>query len=110
MKKLLYIVIMTIIFNINLVANDDNKVDCIILEDENSIICKYMTNRISDDKMVTFSWIEPSGVISRTKEVNILAGHGSVYDFRYLKGRTHGIWILKINDGEKEYQTSFTIE
>ncbi len=109
MKKLWYIVLVTIIFNINLVANN-NQVDCIILEDENSIICKYMTNRISQDKIITFSWIEPTGVVSRTKEVSVLAGHGSVYDFRYLKGRTQGIWILKVNDGEKEYQTSFTID
>ena len=110
MKKLFYIVFATIILNINLIAVDNNKVDCIILEDENSVICKYIINRQADDKLVTFSWIEPSGMVSRTKEVNILAGHGSVYDFRYLKGRTPGIWTLKINDGKNEYQTNFTIE
>ncbi len=110
MKKLLYIFLITIFMNINLIAQDEDKVDCIILEDENSIICKYVNKRVSYEKTVTFSWIEPSGEITRTRELIIPAGHGSVYDFRYIKGRVAGTWTLTVNDEQDEFTTAFTIK
>ena len=89
---------------------DDNKVDCIILEDENSIICKYSHERISLEKNITVNWIEPDGEISRTRDMIIPAFHGSVYDYRYVNGRTPGVWTFKVTDKGDEYTTSFTIK
>ena len=109
MSKLVYIILITFFISTNLFANGD-RVDCIILEDEDSIICKYIQKRVNHEKSVTFDWIEPNGEITRTRELTIPAGHGSVYDFRYIKGRISGIWTLKVRDGEAEYTTNFTIK
>lgn len=89
---------------------DDNKVDCIILEDENSIICKYSHERTSTEQNITVNWIEPDGEITRTRDMVIPAFHGSVYDYRYVNGRTPGIWTFKVTDKGDEYTTSFTIK
>ncbi len=110
MKKLLCIIFISVFINNSLLADDEKIADCIILEDENSIICKYTHQRVSYEKSVTFNWIEPDGKITRTKVMIIPAGHGSVYDYRYIKGRTIGKWTFKVTDDSKEFQTNFTIE
>lgn len=84
--------------------------DCIILEDENSIICKYTQERVDYDKEVIFQWIEPDGLATRKRVMHIPAFHGSVYDYRYIQGRTHGEWTFKVVDGKEEYTTKFTIK
>lgn len=84
--------------------------DCIILEDENSIICKYTQIRKDHDKEVIFQWIEPEGTITRKRVMSIPAFHGSIYDYRYIEGRTPGVWTFKVLDGDKEYTTKFTIK
>ena len=100
-----------VIFLGNIFALDNPPgVDCIILEDENSIICKYTHKRLNHDINVTFNWIEPDGTITRKRELNIPAGHGSVYDYRYIRGRTHGVWTMQVLDGDKEYKTNFTLK
>jgi len=108
MKKILNL--MLIVFVNYLFAINNNKVDCLILEDENSIICKYIQTRVSFDKTVVFDWIEPDGKITRTKELIIPAGHGSVYDYRYIKGRTKGTWTFRVTDANKQYKTTFDIK
>lgn len=90
--------------------NDTNEVDCLVIKEENSIICKYMTYRPMEDRTVTFKWINPKGDISRTREILFPSGHGSVYDFRYLSGRETGIWNLKVKDGNNEYSTEFEVK
>ena len=89
---------------------DENSVDCLILEDENSIICKYIQTRVNYDKTVKFEWIEPDGKITRIREIIIPAGHGSTYDYRYIKGRAIGTWTFQVIDEQQEYKTTFTIE
>jgi hypothetical protein len=98
-----------IFLNNNLFAKIDT-VDCIILEDENSIVCKYIQNRVNYERDVIFNWIEPNGKISRTRNLTIPARHGSVYDFRYKNGRVTGIWTLKVIDRDKEYKTTFEVK
>ncbi len=109
MKKLLYVVMMIIFINSNLFAQE-SAVDCIILEDENSIICKYIHERVDYDKNVSFVWIEPDGKVTRTKILVIPAGHGSIYDYRYIKGRMEGTWGFKVIDNQKEFKTTFIVE
>jgi hypothetical protein len=36
--------------------------------------------------------------------------HGSVYDYRYMKGRANGTWTFKVIDNKKEYSTTFEIK
>ena len=113
MKSFVAIIFMFNLLFVNLFANDEevsNSVDCIILEDENSIICKYIINREDMDKTVLFKWFDPNGNISRERELQIPAGHGSVYDFRYIQGREVGTWTLEVIDNNNSLKTTFTIE
>jgi hypothetical protein len=107
--NLKYIMLLCTIF-LTFLQADEEKVDCLILEDENSIICKYSQDRISLEKNITVQWIEPDGFISRTRGMLIPAFHASVYDYRYVQGRTKGIWTFKVIDNKEEYTTTFTIK
>jgi len=90
---------------------DTNKksVDCLILQDEDSIVCKYMHDRLEEDKQILVKWISPDGEISRERTLVIPAGHGSIYDFRYIQGRQKGSWTFIVKDEEEEYSTTFEL-
>ena len=102
--------IITSIANADMTMYESNKVDCLVLKDENSIICKYSHKRVNKDKTIRFEWIEPNGDISRARDMIIPAGHGSIYDYRYIKGRSVGTWTFKAIDETTEYKTTFVIE
>lgn len=86
-------------------------VDCLILEDENSIICKFEVIRDpQNEQMITINWISPTGEISRTREMLIPAGDSSAYDYRYLDGREGGKWDFKIIYNGKEYSSQFELK
>lgn len=109
-----YLLIITILTTLLLgddnTDNNNKEADCIILKEENSIICKYSHERINENTEVTFNWIEPDGQITRTRVMTLPAGHGSVYDYRYLEGRTHGTWTFEVIDGEDKITTEFIID
>lgn len=107
-----YIILFFAAFPLILTAETIEKktVDCLILQDENSIICKYEHDRLDVDQEVLVQWINPKGDISRERVLVIPAGHGSIYDFRYIEGRMKGIWQFKVKEGEEVYSTNFTIE
>jgi hypothetical protein len=86
------------------------RVDCLILEDEDSIICKFEINRQTEDQELVFQWINPEGELSRSRDMQIPAGHGSIYDYRYIDGREAGNWIFKVIYKEKEYSTKFELK
>ena len=112
MNKFLYIILFvsSIAFCETIEEEAKNSVDCLILEDENSIICKYVHERIDTDKEINVQWINPQGEISRERTLLIPAGHGSIYDFRYIAGRENGIWQFKVFDEELKLSTTFEIE
>lgn len=85
--------------------------DCLILEDEKSVICKFevMRDEVKEQSIV-INWISPSGEISRTREMIIPAGDTSAYDYRYLDGRENGKWDFKIIYAGKEYSTQFELQ
>ena len=85
-------------------------VDCLILEDEKSIICKFEVIRDTKDQLIVINWISPTGEISRTREMNIPAGDVSAYDYRYLDGREGGKWNFKIIYNQNEYISSFELK
>ena len=84
-------------------------VDCLILQDENSIICKFETNRALEDKSIVVQWIDPQGDVSRSRNMIVPAGHASIYDYRYINGRLSGLWSFKVIENEKAYITSFKL-
>ncbi len=87
-----------------------NSADCLILQDENSIICKYLHERVEEDKEIIIQWIDPDGEISRERPIIIPAGHGSIYDFRYVEGRKKGLWQFKVIEDDIETTATFSIE
>lgn len=90
--------------------DSEPKVDCLILQDENSIICKFEALRSVEDQGIIVQWIDPQGDISRSREMIVPAGHGSVYDYRYIKGRLSGSWTFKVISQDKEYTTKFELK
>jgi len=105
-----YLVTALLFFSTLLFAEDDKRVDCILLEDENSIICKYMTPRVDFEKTVTIQWLDPNNEVSRERVMIIPSFHGSIYDYRYLQGRLKGTWTFKVIDEQETYTTQFNIE
>ena len=85
-------------------------VDCLILEDENSIICKFEIIREDKEQQIIINWISPTGEISRTREMMIPAGDSSAYDYRYIDGRENGKWNFKIIYQGKEYISQFELK
>ncbi len=111
MNKILYILLFTVTLTFSETIEEvKNSVDCLILEDENSIICKYAHERIDIDKEIQVQWIDPTGEISRERTLLIPAGHGSIYDFRYIAGRLKGIWQFKVTDQDIKLDTNFEIK
>ena len=85
-------------------------VDCLILEDENSIICKFEVIRDIKDQNIVIHWISPTGEISRTREMLIPAGDVSAYDYRYLDGREGGKWNFRVVYNNNEYTSQFELK
>jgi hypothetical protein len=40
----------------------------------------------------------------------IPAGHGSVYDFRYITGRLKGVWTFTVLDNDVKISTTFELQ
>lgn len=112
MKKILLITLFlfSTIFAETIDEDSNFSADCLILEDENSIVCKYIHERSDTDKEIQVQWIDPNGEISRDRVLVIPAGHGSIYDFRYIAGRLPGIWQFKVIDEERETTATFEIK
>lgn len=108
MKKILilFVSIFSFTFSSDYIPNE---VDCLVIKEENSIICKYISNRTSDDRFINVEWISPDKEISRTRKILFPSGHGSVYDFRYLSGREIGEWSFKVTDGDEVFSTKFEV-
>ncbi|MFA7084509.1 MAG: hypothetical protein WC141_08250 [Arcobacteraceae bacterium] len=114
MKKILFI---TVLLNSFLLASEHDfheeetkEADCLILKDENSIICKYTSPIGTQDKEIEVEWINPNGESTRKRTVIVPAGHSSVYDFRYISGRLKGIWTFKVYDEEDSVTTTFELK
>jgi hypothetical protein len=92
-----------------------NKAECKIseLDKDNTrkiIVCQYIHSRSDTDKEVYIEWINPRREVDRARKLTIPAGHGSVFDYRYLDGRTKGKWRFVATDEDEKYQTSFEVK
>ena len=111
MRKLLVLFFFIVSFSFASVDYELDEVDCLIIKEENSIICKYTSKEVvEEDKFIKVEWINPSGEMSRERKILFPAGHGSVYDFRYLEGRELGVWTFKVIDGENIFKTDFELK
>ena len=109
--KIAYVLLLQFLLSVSSFAQtESSNVDCLLLDDENSIICKYTSDRVNYDRNVTFYWIDPNGLTSRTRDMLLPAKHGSIYDYRYKSGRLEGKWTFKVMDGKNEYSAHFIIE
>lgn len=85
--------------------------DCTILEDENSIVCKFeLIKDTQNEQEIVITWINPNGEVSRTRNMIIPIGDSSAYDFRYLDGRESGKWDFKVTYKGQDYSTSFELK
>lgn len=110
----LFLFLVNISFAENKIENVAEKinanVDCLILEDENSIICKFEAVRDEIDQDIIINWINPAGEVSRSREMVIPSGDISVYDYRYLDGRESGKWNFVVKYKGREYSTHFELK
>ena len=117
-KHLVFFIICVLPLFGNVVQVNEEKIkdynpnaDCLVLEDEKSVICKFEVMRDeTKEQQITINWISPTGEISRTREMIIPAGDTSAYDYRYLDGRENGKWDFKIIYSGKEYSTKFELQ
>lgn len=114
-----FLLLINVLFAENNVSNNQEvsanipynpNVDCLILEDENSIICKFEIIRDDKEQQIVINWISPTGEISRTREMLIPSGDSSAYDYRYIDGRENGKWNFKIIYQGKEYISQFELK
>lgn len=78
------------------------------------IICTFETLRKDEKREVTFFWhSETQPQDDRERTVALEANHGSVYDYRFLRGRAEGIWnvtaTLTGSDGVTETEHNFLL-
>jgi hypothetical protein len=109
-KFICILLFLTVSFAEILEDSKKSSVDCLILEDENSIICKYEHERMEEDKEIKIQWVNPLGKISRDRIIIIPAGHGSIYDFRYIDGREKGLWKFKAIYEDEILLTEFELK
>lgn len=80
------------------------------------IQCTFVTPRKNEARETTFYWhSESHPQDDRERIITLPAGHGSVYDYRYLRGRAQGTWTVTVSitdaDGsETEVSHHFTLE
>ena len=95
----------------------ESSVHCGVFDDGiEKIQCTLVTPRKNEARSATFYWhSEAYPQDDRERELTLPANHGSVYDYRYLRGRAEGSWTVTVTltgaDG-KETETSslFSLE
>jgi len=95
----------------------DTSVSCEILDDGvEKIQCKLVTPREEAARETMFEWhSETFPQDDRERSLTLPAGHGSIYDYRYLRGRAQGAWTVTVSlteaDGTKtETSCHFQLE
>jgi hypothetical protein len=95
----------------------ESTVQCKILDDGiEKIQCTLVTPRKNETRSATFYWhSETFPQDDRERDLSLPANHGSVYDYRYLRGRAEGAWTVTVTvtdaDGkETEASYPFSLE
>lgn len=95
----------------------DTTVSCEILDDGvEKIQCKLVTLRQDVARDAMFVWHSDAfPQDDRERSLTLPANHGSIYDYRYLRGRAQGAWTITVTlteaDGtETEASCQFKLE
>jgi len=112
-KLYLVSILMLWTFSFSLFASEsDTELSCtVVSEDIEKIVCKVQVDRADYDRDVTFFWHAkryPQDDRERTVVLN--ANHGSVYDYRFLRGRVQGEWSVMAIIDEQKVEVSFVLE
>jgi len=114
MNKIIRTGALSLLFTAALYAQDTS-VSCEILDDGvEKIQCKLVTPRKDVARETTFGWHSDSfPQDDRERSLTLPAGHGSIYDYRYLRGRAQGAWTVTVTlteaDGS-ETEASFQFQ
>ncbi|OQX59929.1 MAG: hypothetical protein B5M52_01855 [Helicobacteraceae bacterium 4484_230] len=87
-------------------AQKEARLVCSIVNEEiEKILCKVELPRVDYDREVKFLWHSSSyPQDDRERTIILSAGHSSVYDYRFLRGRAQGEWVVKstVNNIDKD--------
>jgi len=95
----------------------DSTLTCEVVDDGvEQIKCTFATPRKNETREISFYWhsdMHPQD--DRERDIVLPANHGSVYDYRYLRGRAQGAWTVTVTltdtDGrEHEVVHAFMLE
>jgi len=100
---------MILVLSSSLFANESRpSLECTaVSEDIEKIVCKIQVERSDYDRVVTFFWHSkryPQDDRERTVVLN--ANHGSVFDYRFLRGRVQGEWSVAVTVDDTDEQNS----
>ena len=92
------------------IKKSPNKNEALICIDEDeTITCKLVTERLNVKRTVLFEWRSPKGNDDRKRDMILPKGHASIYDARSKKGREKGKWIVEVALDDETVTTSFII-
>jgi len=112
-KTYLASIVMIMMLSSSLIAYEsDPVIECtVVSEDIEKIVCKVQLERADHDRVVTFFWHSkryPQD--DRDRSVVLNANHGSVYDYRFLRGRVQGEWSVSVIIVNTETQRSAEVD
>jgi len=83
---------------------------CEVLDDGiEKIQCTFVAPRKNEERTAAFYWhSEAYPQDDRERELSLPANHGSVYDYRYLRGRAEGSWTVTVTLTDAEGNTTET--
>lgn len=91
-------------------ALEKPSLSCNILEDEDSIMCRFEFPQIQNRQKIQLQWFSPTGELSRQREITVTDDFGAVYDYRYISGRQKGTWIFRVIFKGISYSTTFELK
>jgi hypothetical protein len=107
------VLFLSMLIGVSVFAKEGDSLVCEILgEGIKRIQCTYFTQRIPEDRNITFLWQSPSIQEDQRERTIVLdSQHGSLYDYRYYYGRAPGAWEVMIKEGDEVLaSTKFVIE
>ncbi|MHC3993235.1 hypothetical protein ACXWTF_00240 [Thiomicrolovo sp. ZZH C-3] len=117
MHKIVSIGLVTVIGSVLTLSAREDSVHCNVLDNGvEKIQCTFVTPRKDWEREVVFYWHSDTfPQDDREHTIALPARNGSVYDYRYLRGRAQGVWTVTVTmieeDGsEREVSRRFSLE
>lgn len=97
MTRIAAIYALTLLLSGTVFAKEDS-LSCKVIDDGiEKIQCTFVTTRKDTARETLFHWhSESHPQDDRERTIMLPANHGSVYDYRYLRGRAQGIWRVTV--------------